>query len=65
MKNPTWDDTIPHSDEEIKEGNQPLVRRSGRHDSARQSHERSDRSREETDRSIRRIQQNLNVAEPV
>lgn len=63
MKNPVWDDTVPHSDEEIK----AEIRRMASEleemlERSRQSDARAQRNIQETNRILERLQENLNVA---
>lgn len=63
MKNPTWDDSVPHSKAEIK----AEIRRMASEleemlDQARQSDERTQRNIAETARTLQRIRERLNVA---
>lgn len=66
MKNPTWDDSRPHTDEEIKV---EIRRMTGEIEqmleSSRQSDERTQRNIEETGRTLQRIREKLNVARPL
>jgi len=62
MKNPVWDDTVPHSKEEIK----AEIRRMASEleemlEWSRQSSERTQLNIQETDRILKRIQERFNV----
>lgn len=66
MNNPTWDDSRPHTEEEIK----GEVRRMAEElkamlESARQSDERAQRNMEVTARNLKWIREQLNVGKPV
>ncbi len=65
MKNPTWDDSRPHTKQEIK----AEIRRMASElkemlEQSRQSNERTQRNIAETTRILEQVQERLNVARP-
>ncbi len=62
MKNPAWDDSRPHSKEEIKSEIRRMASELGEMlEQAQQSDERTQRNIESTARTLQRIRERLNV----
>ncbi len=63
MKNPTWDDSRPHSEEEVKvEIHRLLGEVEGMVERMNQSQARIERSRQATKRTLQRIEERFDVA---
>ena len=63
MKNPAWDDSRPHSEEEVKvEIHRLLGEVEGMVERMNQSQARIERSRQATKRTLQRIEERFDVA---